>query len=223
MPAPPKRIAKLLADMRKNPAGVVEFPGRPGCRHALLRQAEAIGDQPPRLQDPWVGDPRINLQASGRDAKPYQIRQLLAAVERYKRLSERDRRRWLNISPTVSPGPRRTVNTLAPALEFPSLSHLADDPDAALRGVRELVADIVTDLRANNEPIPQPLADTPLFRQVHDTHTARTAPPVGARSRAGTDQLKWAGQHAIVRLDRHHVGMNWALLSTRWRQRNAAH
>ena len=45
-------------------------------------------------------------------------------------------------------------------LEFPSLSHLADDPEAALRGVRELVTDIVADLRANNEPIPQPLADT---------------------------------------------------------------
>jgi predicted HicB family RNase H-like nuclease len=46
-------------------------------------------------------------------------------------------------------------------LEFPSLSHLADDPEAALRGVRKLVTDVVTDLRANNEPIPQPLADTP--------------------------------------------------------------
>jgi predicted RNase H-like HicB family nuclease len=37
-------------------------------------------------------------------------------------------------------------------LEFPSLSHLADDPEAALRGVRELVTDVVADLRANNEP-----------------------------------------------------------------------
>jgi predicted HicB family RNase H-like nuclease len=46
-------------------------------------------------------------------------------------------------------------------LEFPSLSHLADDPEAALRGVRKLVADVVTDLRANNEPIPQALAETP--------------------------------------------------------------
>ena len=40
------------------------------------------------FKTPWVGDPRINLQASGRDAKPYQIRQLLAAVERYERLSK---------------------------------------------------------------------------------------------------------------------------------------
>jgi predicted HicB family RNase H-like nuclease len=45
-------------------------------------------------------------------------------------------------------------------LEFPSLSHLADDPETALRGVRKLVTDVVADLLANNEPIPQPLADT---------------------------------------------------------------
>ena len=45
-------------------------------------------------------------------------------------------------------------------LEFPSLSHLADDPEAALRGIRGLVADVVSDLRANNEPVPQPLAET---------------------------------------------------------------
>jgi hypothetical protein len=31
---------------------------------------------------PWAGDPRINLQEDGRDAKPYQVRQLLAAVAR---------------------------------------------------------------------------------------------------------------------------------------------
>ena len=45
-------------------------------------------------------------------------------------------------------------------LEFPSLSHLADDPEEALHGVRKLVADVVAELRSNNEPIPQPLADT---------------------------------------------------------------
>ena len=83
-------------------------------------------------------------------------------------------------------------------LEFPSLSHLADDPEAALRGVRKLVADVVADLRANNQPIPQPLADTRLFRQVHDPHPIRAAPPVGARSCTGTDQLKSTGQHAVV-------------------------
>jgi predicted HicB family RNase H-like nuclease len=45
-------------------------------------------------------------------------------------------------------------------VEFPSLSHLAGDPAQALDGVRKLVADVVADMRANNEQIPVPRADT---------------------------------------------------------------
>ncbi len=44
-------------------------------------------------------------------------------------------------------------------LEFPSLSHLAGDPAAALDGIRTLVADVMADMQANNEPIPVPRAD----------------------------------------------------------------
>ena len=46
-------------------------------------------------------------------------------------------------------------------VEFPSLSHLASDPVQALEGVRKLVADVVADMRANNEQVPVPRADTP--------------------------------------------------------------
>jgi hypothetical protein len=38
---------------------------------------------------PWANDPRVNLQADGPNAKPYQVRQLLAAVERIE-LTETD-------------------------------------------------------------------------------------------------------------------------------------
>lgn len=31
---------------------------------------------------PWRGDPRLNLQNDGGKANPYQVRQLLAAVEK---------------------------------------------------------------------------------------------------------------------------------------------
>ena len=41
-------------------------------------------------------------------------------------------------------------------LEFPSLSHLADDPVGALQGIRQLIADVVADMRTNAEPVPQP-------------------------------------------------------------------
>ncbi len=43
-------------------------------------------------------------------------------------------------------------------LEFPSLSWLAATPEDALAGIRTTVADVVIDLQANGEPVPEPLA-----------------------------------------------------------------
>jgi predicted HicB family RNase H-like nuclease len=43
--------------------------------------------------------------------------------------------------------------------EFPSLSWLDRSPDAALKGIRTMVADTVADMRKNGEPIPEPLAE----------------------------------------------------------------
>ncbi|MDP6722961.1 MAG: toxin-antitoxin system HicB family antitoxin [Pirellulaceae bacterium] len=42
--------------------------------------------------------------------------------------------------------------------EFPSLSWLASSQEAALRGIRSVVADAVADMRKTKEPIPEPLA-----------------------------------------------------------------
>ncbi len=42
--------------------------------------------------------------------------------------------------------------------EFPSLSWLAQEPEEALKGMRQVVAEAVVDLEANSEPIPEPIA-----------------------------------------------------------------
>jgi predicted HicB family RNase H-like nuclease len=42
--------------------------------------------------------------------------------------------------------------------EFPSLSWLAGTQDDALLGIRQVVADVVMDMQANNEEIPEPLS-----------------------------------------------------------------
>lgn len=42
--------------------------------------------------------------------------------------------------------------------EFPSLSWLSPTPEAALKGIRKLVAEIVSDMKSNNENIPEPIA-----------------------------------------------------------------
>lgn len=44
--------------------------------------------------------------------------------------------------------------------EFPSLSWLSPDPEGALRGIRKLVAEVVEDMKANNESTPEPIATT---------------------------------------------------------------
>ena len=43
--------------------------------------------------------------------------------------------------------------------EFPSLSWLAASPEDALSGIRSIVHEVIDDLRASAEPIPEPLAE----------------------------------------------------------------
>ena len=43
-------------------------------------------------------------------------------------------------------------------LEFPSLSWLSKSQDQAFKGIRSLVADVIADMQANNELIPEPFA-----------------------------------------------------------------
>jgi predicted HicB family RNase H-like nuclease len=42
--------------------------------------------------------------------------------------------------------------------EFPSLSWLASTPEKALRGIRKVVGDVVKDMSANGEAVPEPLS-----------------------------------------------------------------
>ena len=42
--------------------------------------------------------------------------------------------------------------------EFPSLSWLASSHDEALRGIRQVVSEVVADMRGNREKTPEPIA-----------------------------------------------------------------
>lgn len=44
-------------------------------------------------------------------------------------------------------------------LELPSLSWLEGDSGAAFSGIRKLAADVVADLEANGDPVPEPLSE----------------------------------------------------------------
>ena len=43
-------------------------------------------------------------------------------------------------------------------VEFPSLSWLSSTPESALKGVRDVVAHVVKDMKARDEEIPEPIA-----------------------------------------------------------------
>jgi predicted RNase H-like HicB family nuclease len=43
-------------------------------------------------------------------------------------------------------------------IEFPSLSWLAETPEEALDGIRQVVAEVVADLEASGERVPEPLS-----------------------------------------------------------------
>jgi len=43
--------------------------------------------------------------------------------------------------------------------EFPSLSYLDEDQSAALLGITSLVGDVVSEMKANEEAIPEPIAE----------------------------------------------------------------
>jgi len=58
--------------------------------------------------------------------------------------------------------------------EFPSLSWLASTPEAALEGIRQVVADVVSDLEASGEPVPGPIA----VRQYSGKFMVRIPPEV---------------------------------------------
>ena len=42
--------------------------------------------------------------------------------------------------------------------EFPSLSWLARTPEAALKGIRKLVGEVIADMLRNKEHVPEPIA-----------------------------------------------------------------
>jgi len=42
--------------------------------------------------------------------------------------------------------------------EFPSLSWLALTPEAALKGIRNLVGEVIVDMQSNAEAVPEPIA-----------------------------------------------------------------
>jgi predicted HicB family RNase H-like nuclease len=62
-------------------------------------------------------------------------------------------------------------------VEYPSLSWLAPTPQEALEGIRQVVADVVADMEANEEKVPEPIA----LRHYSGKFTVRIPPDLHRR------------------------------------------
>ena len=74
-------VDEILAEMRANPAGV-RFADACKVATHFFGQPRQNGTSHKVWKMPWPGDPRINMQAGdGGKAKPYQVRQAVAAID----------------------------------------------------------------------------------------------------------------------------------------------
>lgn len=74
-------VAKILADMRANPRDV-RFADLAKVCELYFGPPRATGGSHAVFRTPWPGDPRVNIQNDHGKAKPYQVRQVLAAIEK---------------------------------------------------------------------------------------------------------------------------------------------
>ena len=75
------KAEKVLAAMRNNPSGVSYTDLYNICVH-YFGPARQQGGSHAVFRTPWQGDPRVNIQNDKGKAKPYQVRQVLAAIDR---------------------------------------------------------------------------------------------------------------------------------------------
>jgi len=74
------KLASIINEMRRNPKGVRFDDLRKVCDQYF--GTPRITGSHYVYKTPWQGDPRVNIQRDGNKAKPYQVRQVLKAIDR---------------------------------------------------------------------------------------------------------------------------------------------
>ena len=77
---------KLLEQMGREPANVRFNDLKKVCK-AYFGEPRQDGSSHAIFKTPWPGDPRVNIQNARGKAKPYQVRQVLAAIKQLKHRS----------------------------------------------------------------------------------------------------------------------------------------
>lgn len=74
-------VERLILAMRRNPAGVRFADLERVCRHYIGEPRQRRSSHQV-YRTPWRSDPRVNIQDHHGQAKPYQVRQVLAAIDK---------------------------------------------------------------------------------------------------------------------------------------------
>jgi hypothetical protein len=82
-------VADIVSAMKRNPGDVRYADLCKVCDHYFGKPRQK-GTSHRIYKTPWQGDPRVNIQSNKGKAKPYQVRQVLAAVERLELTDEKD-------------------------------------------------------------------------------------------------------------------------------------
>lgn len=73
-------IAKTVKEMKANPKGI-RFSDLQKVCEFYFGKARQSGSSHCVYKTPWLGDPRVNIQNNKGKAKPYQVKQVLLAIE----------------------------------------------------------------------------------------------------------------------------------------------
>ena len=76
-------IENILDQMRREPANVGFTDLKKVCR-SYFGEARQSGSSHAVFKTPWPGDPRVNIQNAKGKAKPYQVKQVLQAIDKLK-------------------------------------------------------------------------------------------------------------------------------------------
>lgn len=81
------QIKKILAELKNNPQNVNFIDLVKVCNH-YFGEPRQQGTSHCLYKMPWGGDPRVNIQNDKGKAKPYQVRQVLDAIEKLAAIEE---------------------------------------------------------------------------------------------------------------------------------------
>lgn len=75
------KIVKILERMKTNPSGICFSELQKVCERYFGKPRQSDGSHC-IYKTPWPGDPRVNIQNHKGKGKPYQVKQILLAIEK---------------------------------------------------------------------------------------------------------------------------------------------